>query len=131
MKGKLPLILLSSVMLGIFPAAWAGAVIANNSVDIKSAEVKDTFLGDKVLSGSIKLVIVDNAAELGNFTQAALGMDATHYQSRWQKKSFREGVPPPQLKANDAEVAAFVKATPGGVGYVKSAPSGVKVISNY
>ena len=45
------------------PAALAdGAVIANSSLSLSSADVKDIFTGEKQLAGSTKLTPVDNAA---------------------------------------------------------------------
>ena len=38
---------------------------------------------------------------------------------------------PPPVKSGDAEVLDFVRKTPGAVGYVGSAPSGVTVIQKY
>jgi ABC-type phosphate transport system substrate-binding protein len=109
----------------------AGEVIAHPSVSLSADEVKETFLGDKQLSGATKLVPVDNAAEQGDFTTKVLGMDATKYGARWTKKAFREGLTAPAVKGSDAEVVAFVKATPGAVGYVSGTASGVKVLMKY
>jgi len=47
-----------------------------------------------------------------------LKVDNGKYYSIWAKKSFREGVNPPVLKATDGEVVDFVRRTPGAVGYI-------------
>ena len=109
----------------------AGEVIANPSLELAGGDVKDVFLGEKQMAGSIKLVPVDNSAQQAGFLSAVLGMDTAKYQGMWTKKSFRDGVNAPSVKGSDAEVAAFVKSTPGAIGYVGSAPPGVKVIHKY
>ena len=111
--------------------ACAGEVIANPSVSLTADEVKELFLGDKQLSGSTKLQPVDNAAAQADFLGKVLQTDAAKYGSRWTKKSFREGLVPPPLKGSDAEVIAFVKATPGAVGYVMGPAAGAKVLQKY
>jgi hypothetical protein len=109
----------------------AGEVIANASVSLSNDEVKEAFLGDKQLAGATKLVPVDNAAQQADFTAKVLAMDVAKYSARWTKKAFREGLTAPSVKGSDAEVIAFVKATPGAVGYVAGPSSGVKVLMKY
>jgi ABC-type phosphate transport system substrate-binding protein len=55
-------------------------------------------------------------------------MDNVKYSHVWTKKLFRDGLAQPALKSGDAEVIAYVKRTPGAIGYVSSTPAGVKVI---
>lgn len=112
------------------PAA-AGEIVANPTVSLSADEVKELFLGDKQLSGTVKLVPVDNAAAQAEFLGKLLQTDAAKYGSRWTKKSFREGLSAPALKGSDAEVIAFVKATPGAVGYVTGPSAGAKVLQKY
>ena len=112
-------------------ALRAGEVIANASVTLSESEVKEVFLGDKQLAGSIKLVPVDNASQQADFTAKVLQSDPAKYSARWTKKAFREGLTAPALKGSDAEVTAFVKATPGAVGYVAGPSNGVKVLMKY
>ena len=66
------------------------------------------------------------------FLAAVLQTNPRQYAARWTRKSFREGLVPPDMKGGDAEVIAFVKATPGAVGYVSNgAGSGVKVLHSF
>jgi hypothetical protein len=125
-----------AVLLSMSLAMWAGhcmagEVIANASVSLTADEVKEAFLGDKQLAGGIKLVPVDNAAQQADFTTKVLAMDVAKYSARWTKKAFREGLTAPSIKGSDAEVIAFVKATPGAVGYVAGPSAGVKVLLKY
>lgn len=127
MKTLIPALLFSCLC----GAAAAGEVIANPSLDLAAGDVKDVFLGEKQMVGGTKLVPVDNASQQEAFLSAVVGMDAAKYQGMWTKKSFRDGVNAPAVKGSDAEVASFVKSTPGAVGYVGSAPAGVKVLRKY
>lgn len=106
-------------------------VIANGSVSPTPDDIRDVFLGEKQIVGSIRIVPMDNAALQKDFLDKIIKLDATKYSSIWTKKGFRDGLNPPPVKSSDAEVIAAVKATPGAIGYVSSAPAGVKVIQKY
>jgi len=58
-------------------------------------------------------------------------MSANRYGTLWAKKGFRDGLNAPAVKASDLEVLSAVRSTPGAVGYVTSAPTGVNVIRKY
>lgn len=117
---------------GLFTAsARAGEVIAHPSVTLSADEVRELYLGDKQLAGSVKLVPIENAAEQAAFLATVLHADAAKYSARWTKKAFREGLTAPGVKSNDAEAIAFVQATPGAVAYVGATASGVKVLLKY
>lgn len=111
--------------------ALAGEVIAHASVNLSAEEIREAFLGDKQLAGDVKLVPVDNAAAQADFSAKLLQSDVTKYTARWIKKAFREGLTAPMVKGSDAEVIAFVKATPGALGYVGGAAGGAKVLQKY
>ncbi len=109
----------------------AGEVIAHPSVDLSPDEIRDVFLGEKQLAGNLKLVPVDNSAIRPEFLSKVLQTDERKYTARWTKKSFREGLAAPVVKGSDAEVKAFVKSTPGAVGYVSGPSSGMKVLESF
>jgi len=121
-----------AVMLFALATSWANAagvvVIVNPGVTISPGDVKDIFLGEKQFAGSVKLVVVDNAASQEGFLSKFMQMDVTKYNNIWTKKSFRDGLTPPPVKSSDFEVAEFVKRTPGAIGYVSSTPTGVTII---
>jgi ABC-type phosphate transport system substrate-binding protein len=126
--------LLLALTIGAFAlrAAWAGEVIAHASVSLNADEIRDVFLGEKQFSGRIKLVPVDNSSAQSEFLSKVLQSDERKYAARWTRKSFRDGLAVPALKGSDAEVLAFVRATPGAIGYVKaSAAPGVQVLEQY
>ena len=65
------------------------------------------------------------------FTLEIYGKQVIAISAYWQQMIFAgKGVPPPE-RATDAEVVAFVRETPGAVGYVWSGAdvSGVKVVA--
>ena len=102
-------------------------VISHPGTSISAGDVKDIFLGEKQFAGGTKLLPVDNASLQDSFLSKFLDMPKSKYSSAWTKKSFRDGLSPPEMKSGDSEVIDFVKRNPGAVGYVSSAPSGVNV----
>jgi len=107
------------------PARGEGpVVITHPGVSLSADDVRDVFLGEKQVAGNVKLVPVDNAAMQSTFLAQVIKLDAAKYATAWTKKSFRDGVNPPAVKSSDAEVADFVKRTPGAVAYVGSVPAG-------
>ena len=132
-----PLLTVSLLCAGLATAVPAISladvyVIANSSATVSAGDIKDIFLGEKQLSGSTKLVPVDNSAAQAEFLTKVLQLDSAKYDSLWTKKSFRDGVNPPAVKASDADVINAVKASPGGVGYITSAPpAGVTVVKKF
>jgi len=128
-----PSLWLVGILLGFMSLmAYAeGFVICNPGVQIATAEIKEIFTGEKLFAGGIRLNPVDNASAQTAFLAAFLKMDVIRYNTIWTKKSFREGITPPPIKSGDNEVLAFVRKTPGAVGYVSGTPSGVTVIQKF
>ena len=64
------------------------------------------------------------------FDKVVLGKTVAAVETFWQGQIFSGKDTPPASKASDDDVIAFVKATPGGIGYVSGAAStaGVKVL---
>lgn len=126
-------IILAASALCFSAKAWSAElyVISNSALSIDPGALKAIFLGDTQFSGSVKLDVTDNSAAQTVFLSKVIGMDKAKYDAAWVKKSFRDGVSQPPARGSDAEVIDFVKKTPGGVGYVISAPAGVKIIQQY
>ena len=116
------------LLVSQFANAAGVVVIANPDVSVSADEVRDIFLGEKQFAGDVKLVVIDNAAMQNTFLSQIMQMDVNKYNGIWTKKSFRDGLTPPAVKSGDAEGSEFIKRTPGSIGYVSSAPAGVKVI---
>ena len=64
------------------------------------------------------------------FTRTVLGRAVSAVESYWQQQIFSGKDVPPPAKASDDDVVAYVKATPGAIGYVSAGASttGVKVV---
>lgn len=132
MKHRVLLSRALAVMIGLASLGVYAQVVAitHPSITLTAEDLRDVFLGEKQLAGSTKLVPVDNASAQDLFLAKVVKLDATKYTNAWTKKSFRDGLTPPSIKATDAEVIDFVKRTSGAVGYVKSAPpAGVNTIA--
>ena len=111
--------------------AEAGEVIAHESVTLTADEVRDVFLGEKQFSANLRLIPVDNDVVQTEFLAKVLQTDRQKYIARWTKKTFREGLPAPLSKGSDAAVIAFVRATPGAVGYISGKAHGVKLLEKF
>jgi len=110
----------------------AGEVIAHPQLELNAEEIRDVYLGEKQLAGHLKLLPVDNSALQNEFLEKVLQTDARKYAARWTKKSFREGLAIPAVKGSDAEVIAYVRATPGAIGYISgTAPKTVKLLVKF
>jgi ABC-type phosphate transport system substrate-binding protein len=139
MRRKLPIhrqlrraLLVAAIAAGCTLAQAADVyVIANAELELTPEEVKEIFLGEVQFAGTLKLQPVDNAGAQSEFLARVLKMSGTRYQGAWTKKAFRDGLNAPPLKATDAEVLSFVKNNPGAIGYVSTAPSGVRVVGRF
>ena len=111
-------------VVGWTPFAHAGDiyVVCSAGITLTMADIRDVFLGEKQFAGPVKLMPVDNTAAQADFLSKAMKMDAAKYTTAWTKKSFRDGSTPPAVKGADGEVVEYLKHTPGGCGYLGSAP---------
>ncbi len=129
---RLIVLLAAATALGVSGQSLAQlVVIANPATSVAPEDIREIYLGDKQFQGGAKLAPVDNAALQERFLARVLNMSVTRYQSLWTKKAFREGLTAPALKSGDAEVAEFVRQTPGAIGYVVNAPADVRVVKRY
>ncbi len=107
-------------------------VIVNSGLTLTTDDIKGIYTGDKQLAGSTKIKPLDNSAAKTEFLSKVLQLDAVRYEALWTKKSFRDGLSPPAVKANDEEVVAAVKSTAGAIGYISSTPPvGVTVLKKF
>lgn len=128
---KIAILFASLAAAAALPAAADIYLIANPGMQLTADEAHDVYTGDKQFAGAVKIVPFDNAAAQAEFLSRVLDMSANRYNTMWAKKGFRDGLNAPAVKASDLEVLTAVKATPGGLGYVTSAPTGVTVIRKY
>jgi hypothetical protein len=103
-------------------------IVAHPDVYLTSRDIRDVFLGNKEFSADKRVVPVDNLAVQAQFTSKVLAMSLDRYNSIWIKKTFRDALNPPPVKANDGEVLEFIRRTKGAVGYLSSAPQGHGII---
>jgi hypothetical protein len=125
---------LAAALVAAAPAAQAGDVyvIANGVSSLGAEDVKEIFLGEVQFAGALKLTPIDNANAQADFQARVLRMAAAKYSAAWTKKAFRDGLNAPPIKGTDAEVIGFIKANPGAIGYVSSAPGpGVQLLGKY
>ncbi len=108
---------------------------ANPLSELSSADVAGLFLKRIArFPGGGPAVPVDQAkgsATRGAFSRKLLGRPASAVDAYWQQQIFAGGELPPAVKPSDDDVVAFVKATPGAIGYVSAGASvaGVKVVT--
>lgn len=108
---------------------------ANAVSELPASAISDLFL-KKIAKfpGGGAATPVDQAATAApraSFSKSVLGRPVSAVATYWQQQIFGGGELPPAIKASDDEVVAFVKATPGGIGYVSAGASvaGVKVVA--
>jgi hypothetical protein len=107
-------------------------VITSPGLNLTVNDIRNIYTGEKELAESTKIKPLDNNAAKDEFLKKVLQLDAGKYESLWTKKSFRDGINPPAVRASDAEVIAFVKSTPGAIGYVTGIPpSDVTVLKKF
>ena len=113
-------------------------IVANSGVaasDIPSAELVKIFLkqSSKFSDGGSAVPIDQGKASpvRAAFSQKVLGKSVGAVDTYWQQQIFSGKDVPPATKSSDDDVIAFVKATPGAIGYVSggAATAGVKVIA--
>ena len=105
----------------------------HEGVLLPAGDVRDVFLGEKQFLNAIRLVPVDNVAAQPAFLEKVLKMNGIKYATTWAKKSFRDGINPPAVMANDDAALEFIRRTPGSCGYLGVEPlsGGVTVIGKY
>ncbi len=113
-------------------------VVANPDVPaqtVTKAELSQLFLkrkGTWAAGQQVRPVDqVDRSPTRRSFSQFVHNKPTESIKSFWQQQIFSGRAVPPPEKASDEEVLAFVRSTPGAVGYVsKGAPvAGVKVMA--
>lgn len=119
-------------------AAQAFKVIANESVtdtELSKDVAAKIFLkqSPKFPSGvAAKPVDLKKESSVrAEFSTTVLGRPVGAVETYWQQQIFAGRDVPPPSKASDDEVLAFVRSTPGAIGYVSAgaATAGVKVIA--
>jgi ABC-type phosphate transport system substrate-binding protein len=125
------------MVTGAVHAATA-KVIVNNSVTITSLSKKaasDLFLKKTTKWSDGAAVhpvdLVDTSSTRESLSKSVHGKTTAAVKSYWNQQIFSGRDVPPVEKKSDAEVLAFVRSTPGAIGYVSEAASteGVRVVT--
>ena len=126
--------------IGAMPAGLAAQefqVVAHAATSVSSVspgELSDVFLKKVTKLGGAAVAPVDQAKASpirAAFTKRVHGRAVSAVDAFWQQQIFYGGDSPPATKPSDDEVLAFVKSTPGAIGYVSAgaATAGVKVVT--
>ncbi len=140
MRKFLSFVAIAFALLSAAPVAVAQDVkvivnSANPLSELPTSDVAGLFLKRTLkFPGGGAATPVDQAkgsAVRGVFARTMLGRPASAVDAYWQQQIFAGGELPPATKASDDDVVAFVKATPGAIGYVSAGASvaGVKVVT--
>lgn len=112
-------------------------IVAHSDVpvaELTASAVSNLFLKkDSKFPGGPEAVPVDQPASAAireAFSKAVHGRSTAAVVTFWQQQVFSGKDTPPSTKATDDAVIAFVKSTPGAIGYVRegTAADGVKVV---
>ena len=118
------------------PASAANKVITNADVDageVNAEVVKNVFLGKSTKVGDTKVTfaVLKGGPAHESFLSDVVGKSPSQFLSYWRKLAFSgKGSMPEEFESEDALVA-FVKSTPGAIGYVgdATATDGVTVVA--
>jgi ABC-type phosphate transport system substrate-binding protein len=131
-------ILISAALLrggDVSAAEFQIIVNASNPVKSLSAEEAAKYFIKKVAkweNGAVVMPVdqVQKSPVRVAFTNDVHGKAVSAIVAYWQQQIFSGGSIPPPEKATDAAIIAFVKANPGGIGYISAgvAADGVKVV---
>jgi ABC-type phosphate transport system substrate-binding protein len=133
---KLHLALAAALAVAAPLAAQDFKVVAHPSVgfaDAPAADLAKVFLkqSPKLPDGTAAKPVDQKGAVRAAFSQAVLARGVSAVETYWQQQIFSGRDTPPPAKTSDDDVLAYVKATPGGIGYVSAGAStaGVKVVT--
>lgn len=131
----------SACMLVVATATTVAAqdfkVIVNSGnpiTEITSAALSKIFLKEtlKFPSGAAATPVDQSKSSSvrAAFSKQVVGRPVSAIDTYWQQQIFSGKEIPPATKASDDDIVAFVKATPGAIGYVGGSANtgGVKVI---
>ena len=128
-----------AAVAGVATGDDAGFVVivnsANPAVSVSRADLGAFFLKQSTTWPDGQVVLPVDQAESSpvraDFSQAVLKRPVSAVKSFWQKQIFSGAAVPPIEKGSNGDVAAYVGAFHGAVGYVGSSaklPAGVKAV---
>jgi ABC-type phosphate transport system substrate-binding protein len=121
---------LSLFLLGLMLSTWQVSaadvqLIANPSVgaaELSADDVKEIFLGTKtaVAGGDVQPVLANGGAAHDAFLKAYVGKSDQGLRNHFKSLVFTGKGSMPKSFATDADVAKYVAATKGAIGYVSA-----------
>lgn len=64
--------------------------------------------------------LLEDSTVRADFSEAVLGKSVSSVKSYWQQRIFSGKAVPPPEKSSDREIIAFVRSSPGAVGYISA-----------
>jgi ABC-type phosphate transport system substrate-binding protein len=133
----LPLAILATAPVAAQEATRTRVIVSSDNPveELNRNEVVRIFLGQlKVWKNGTKIRPVDQSltsVARKEFSSSVLRQSLLVVSHYWQQQMFAGRAAPPAVKDTDANVAEFVSATPGAIGYISDdfvLPKGVKVL---
>ncbi|MGE0455026.1 MAG: hypothetical protein AB7O37_09025 [Vicinamibacteria bacterium] len=126
MRSRLPFLALPLLLLAGGAAAAAEVkLVAHPSIggtQIKREVLNAVFLRQTSRWGNgVQIMPVDQSSQSpvrAAFSTGVLSQPVAAVQNYWARQISLGRLTPPPVKPSDAEVLAYVKATPGAIGYV-------------
>ena len=127
-KAILLIAAVAAIMTAPVAAQQGGYIVIVNDANVVSAlsteEVSKIFFKKaQRWSNGVDVVAVDqpeNAAVREAFSVAVHGKSVGAVRAYWQQQIFSGRAVPPAERPSDEQVVAFVRSTPGAIGYVSA-----------
>ena len=112
-------------LLAAVPVAAREIVIANESISapsISAGDLERVFLGKstKIRGDRVEIAVLSEGVTHAEFLTSYLHKNPRQFLSHWRKMCFTGKGSMPVSFASERELAAYVRATPGAIGYIDS-----------
>lgn len=125
-----------AALLAVISLYGAEVIITNPgnaTASVSKDDLDAIYQGKKANwpDGAKIVVVVQEGAVHESFLKTYVGKTPAQFAATWKKIVFTGKAKAPQECKNDADLIAYVAATPGAIGYVSdaAAPAGVKVVA--
>lgn len=125
--------LLYIIPILLFLNGFSLSVVTHDSVtedSLSASELQKIFLGKKSTwsDGSKIVPVILNSGATHEAFLGLISKSSTQFTAYWQQMLFTGQGVPPQRFETEAELLAFVAATPGAIGYIGGSPADIKVL---
>jgi len=123
------------LLLGQWMYAQDVVVIVNSSVNVSGVskdDIGDVFLGkkSKISGASVSFAILEDDALHGLFLKGFVGKNARQFKNFWKKQVFTGMGSMPEEIDNEDAMLAWVKNTPGAIGYLSESKANAEDLSS-